>query len=115
MYTTILCATDGLEHSDRALRGATELAGRDGAELHVVHVSERFLGGRLTGARRPVRALRRAFGERRAGDDRQRRRHGIAPSTEPGTGSNPGGCRPLIDQVVHELGGSDVAVDGGQL
>ena len=49
MYTTILCATDGLEHSDRALRRATELAARDGAELHVVHVSERFLGGRLTG------------------------------------------------------------------
>ncbi len=49
MFTTILCATDGTEHADRALRYATELAHQDSSRLHIVHVTERLLGGRLSG------------------------------------------------------------------
>ncbi len=49
MFTTILCATDGSEHADRALRYATELARQNHSQLHVVHVIERVVGGRLTG------------------------------------------------------------------
>lgn len=40
LYTTILCATDGCAHSDRAVRYAGEIAGESGAALHIVHVSE---------------------------------------------------------------------------
>jgi nucleotide-binding universal stress UspA family protein len=49
MFTTILCATDGSQHADRALRCATELARQDRTQLHIVHVTERLLGGRLSG------------------------------------------------------------------
>ncbi len=49
MYSTILCATDGFEHSDRALGHAAEMAAQEGAELHVVHLVERIFGGRLSG------------------------------------------------------------------
>lgn len=40
-YRTILCASDGLEHSRRALHRAAEMAREFDAELHVVHVPER--------------------------------------------------------------------------
>jgi nucleotide-binding universal stress UspA family protein len=49
MFTTILCATDGSEHADRALRYATDLARENHSQLHVVHVTERFVAGRLAG------------------------------------------------------------------
>jgi nucleotide-binding universal stress UspA family protein len=49
MFTTILCATDGSEHADRALRYATELAREGQGELHIVHVIERLVGGRMSG------------------------------------------------------------------
>jgi len=38
LYKTILCATDGLDHSERALRRAAVMARESGAELHVVNV-----------------------------------------------------------------------------
>jgi nucleotide-binding universal stress UspA family protein len=41
LYKTILTATDGLEHSERALRRAAVMARESGAELHVVNVEER--------------------------------------------------------------------------
>jgi nucleotide-binding universal stress UspA family protein len=49
MFTTILCATDGTEHSDHALRLAAKLAREQDSRLHVVHVVERIMGGRLSG------------------------------------------------------------------
>jgi universal stress protein A len=49
MLTRILCATDGSEHADRALRYATHLASDQGAELHIVHVIETLTIGRLAG------------------------------------------------------------------
>jgi nucleotide-binding universal stress UspA family protein len=49
MFTSILCATDGSQHADRAVRYATELAREDGSELHVVHVIERLVGRRMYG------------------------------------------------------------------
>lgn len=49
LYNTILCATDGLEHSDRALAYATAIASRTGAELHVVQVTESSVGAGLLG------------------------------------------------------------------
>jgi nucleotide-binding universal stress UspA family protein len=50
MFKRILCAVDGSEHGDRALRYAARMA-RDGdGELHVAHVIERIPGGgRLRG------------------------------------------------------------------
>jgi nucleotide-binding universal stress UspA family protein len=41
LYRTILCATDGFEHSDRAVARAGELARELRAELHVVHIAGR--------------------------------------------------------------------------
>lgn len=49
MFTRILCATDGSEHADGALRYSTELARQEDGELHVVHVIERLRGGRMSG------------------------------------------------------------------
>jgi nucleotide-binding universal stress UspA family protein len=49
MFTRILCATDGSEHADRALRYSTELARQGDGDLHVVHVIERLRGGRISG------------------------------------------------------------------
>jgi nucleotide-binding universal stress UspA family protein len=49
MYSTILCATDGLEHSDGALDHAAELAALPGGELHVVHLIEKVFGSHLSG------------------------------------------------------------------
>ncbi len=49
MLSRILCATDGSEHADRALRYATQLASQRGAELHIVHVIEKLTVGRLAG------------------------------------------------------------------
>jgi nucleotide-binding universal stress UspA family protein len=48
-YTTILCATDGFEHSDRALRHAGDVAADSGAELHVVHVADPPLSAGILG------------------------------------------------------------------
>ncbi len=44
LYRTILCATDGLGHSERAVRRAAVMARETGAELHVVHVGEPAFG-----------------------------------------------------------------------
>lgn len=40
LYKTILCATDGREHSERAMRRAAVIARETGAELHIVNVEE---------------------------------------------------------------------------
>jgi len=40
LYTTILCATDGEAHSERALRRAAAMARESGAALHVANVEE---------------------------------------------------------------------------
>lgn len=44
MFETIVLATDGSEHSDRALGYARDLALRDGAEVIVVHAFEGIPG-----------------------------------------------------------------------
>jgi nucleotide-binding universal stress UspA family protein len=49
MFTNIVCATDGSEHADRALLHAAEIAQRDGAALHVVHIVERLPGRKMAG------------------------------------------------------------------
>ncbi len=49
MFKNIVWATDGSEHSDRALQYAKELAMRDDANLHVLHVIERIAGSRAAG------------------------------------------------------------------
>jgi nucleotide-binding universal stress UspA family protein len=49
MFNTIVWATDGSPHADRALEYATQLAQRENAPLHVVHVVEKFAGGRAAG------------------------------------------------------------------
>jgi nucleotide-binding universal stress UspA family protein len=49
MFTNIVCATDGSENADRALHYAAEIAQRDGAELHVVHIVERLPARKMAG------------------------------------------------------------------
>ena len=49
MFKSIVWATDGSEHADRALDYAIQIAQRDGASLHIVHVVEKFLGSRIAG------------------------------------------------------------------
>ncbi len=49
MFKSIVWATDGSEHADRALDYAIQIAQRDGASLHIVHVVEKFLGSRMAG------------------------------------------------------------------
>jgi nucleotide-binding universal stress UspA family protein len=49
MFTNIVWATDGSELADRALGYAADIASRDGAALHVVHVIEKVAGGRMAG------------------------------------------------------------------
>jgi nucleotide-binding universal stress UspA family protein len=49
LYKTILCASDGFEHSDRALRHAGTLAADTGAALHVIHVADPPLTAALLG------------------------------------------------------------------
>ena len=49
MFTNIVWATDGSEHADRALTYAVQVALREGAALHTVHVVEKLVGGRVAG------------------------------------------------------------------
>lgn len=49
MFKNVLLATDGSEHGDRALGYATRLAKSEGAILHVAHVVETIVGGRVAG------------------------------------------------------------------
>ena len=46
MFKTVLWATDGSEHADRAMTQAVQVAKSDGAELHVVHIVEKLVGAR---------------------------------------------------------------------
>lgn len=49
MFTNILWATDGSQHADRALDYAIQIAQRDHTQLHVVHVVEKLVAGRIAG------------------------------------------------------------------
>jgi nucleotide-binding universal stress UspA family protein len=49
MFNTIIWATDGSEHADRALELATQIARANSATLHVVHIVEKLAGGRAAG------------------------------------------------------------------
>lgn len=49
MFTLVAWATDGSEHSDRALAYAIRLATESHAPLHAIHVVERLLMGRAAG------------------------------------------------------------------
>jgi nucleotide-binding universal stress UspA family protein len=49
MFTNIVWATDGSENADRALDYATAIADREHSHLHVVHIVEMLVGGRVAG------------------------------------------------------------------
>lgn len=49
MFTNIVWASDGSEHADRALQYATAIADREHSHLHVVHIVEMLVGGRVAG------------------------------------------------------------------
>jgi nucleotide-binding universal stress UspA family protein len=49
MFSNIVWATDGSEHADRALDYATRLADTEHAQLHVVHIVETIVTGRVAG------------------------------------------------------------------
>jgi nucleotide-binding universal stress UspA family protein len=49
MFTKIVWATDGSDHANRALDYAARLAAAEHAQLHVVHIVEKIVGGRVAG------------------------------------------------------------------
>ena len=49
MFSTIVWATDGSAHADRALEYAVQIARQDGATIHVAHVVEKLTGVRVAG------------------------------------------------------------------
>jgi nucleotide-binding universal stress UspA family protein len=49
MFKKVMWATDGSEHADRAMTYAVQVAKRDGAEMHVVHVVEKLISARASG------------------------------------------------------------------
>ena len=49
MFNNVVWATDGSAHADRALEYAEQLVPRDGGTLHVVHIVEKLVGGRVAG------------------------------------------------------------------
>jgi nucleotide-binding universal stress UspA family protein len=51
MFSNIVWASDGSEHADRALDYATRLADNERAHLHVVHIVETIVDGRVAGQR----------------------------------------------------------------
>jgi nucleotide-binding universal stress UspA family protein len=53
MFKNIMWATDGSDNADRALGYAVEIAEADRAELHVVHIVERYARPRAAGRAHP--------------------------------------------------------------
>lgn len=49
MFSSVIWATDGSPHADRALAHAVQIAGEDHAAFHVVHIVETFVTGRVAG------------------------------------------------------------------
>jgi nucleotide-binding universal stress UspA family protein len=49
MFKSVVWATDGSAHADRALEYAKHLVQRDGGTLHVIHVVEKLVGSRVAG------------------------------------------------------------------
>lgn len=49
MFNTIIWATDGSEHADRALELAAEIARANGATLRVAHIVEKQVSTRMAG------------------------------------------------------------------
>jgi nucleotide-binding universal stress UspA family protein len=49
MFNTIIWATDGSEHADRALELATQIARANSATLHVAHIVEKQVSTRMAG------------------------------------------------------------------
>jgi len=49
MFKNIVCATDTSEDADRALDYAAQLAAESDGQLHVVHVVEKLVAGRVAG------------------------------------------------------------------
>jgi nucleotide-binding universal stress UspA family protein len=49
MFNTIIWATDGSEHADRALGIAIQIARANSATLHVVHITEKQVSTRTAG------------------------------------------------------------------
>jgi nucleotide-binding universal stress UspA family protein len=49
MFKQIVWATDGSEHSDRALAFAVSMARESGGTVHAAHVVQRLVGGKATG------------------------------------------------------------------
>jgi nucleotide-binding universal stress UspA family protein len=61
LYRTVLCATDGLEHSEQALQQAGVIASATGADLHVAHIPQPVLREayvRLSADRQEAKLLR---------------------------------------------------------
>jgi len=49
MFKNIVCATDASEDADRALDYAAQLAAEGDGQLHIVHVIEKLVAGKVAG------------------------------------------------------------------
>ena len=49
MFKHIICATDASQDADRALDYAAQIAEDNGGELHIVHVIEKLVAGKVAG------------------------------------------------------------------
>jgi nucleotide-binding universal stress UspA family protein len=109
MFAHIVCAVDGSDHAALALDYAFRLAQRDSAELHVAHVVERILAGRVAGQTLRLdeeQLIARIASQLEAGTSR----YGITPALHraPGTPANPA---QQITQIASSVG-ADLIVIG---
>lgn len=90
MFTKVVCAVDGSEQAGLALDYASQVAQREGSELHVAHVVEKIVTGRVAGQNVHVNEGQiEAAIERRM--DTLAAKYGIKPTLHvaPGTPGNP--------------------------
>ncbi|HET9102172.1 MAG TPA: universal stress protein [Solirubrobacteraceae bacterium] len=109
MFTCVAWATDGSEHSDRALPYAVRLAVESGAPLHAIHVAEHLLTGRAAG--QYVRADEQ---EREAKIERQLATAGESVTVAMHRASNLEGPVAKVIGRIAEEAGADVLVVGSR-
>jgi nucleotide-binding universal stress UspA family protein len=107
MFKTIVWATDGSEHADRALPYVKQLAATEDAALFVVHSEEVFVG-RAGGY--PVLADEEQLEAKIRGQVAELRKEGFNASVHVSRGAAPGAAHMIAD-FAHDVG-ADVIVVG---
>jgi nucleotide-binding universal stress UspA family protein len=107
MFETILWASDGSDHADRALNYARDLAKANGSKIVAVHVKEITVG---RGGGYPVQTDEAAVEEKVQGQVRELSDAGISATYEQ-LGAGAGGAAHAIAGVASD-GGADLIVVG---